>query len=76
MIRYLLLFLEHGCDKLIFDLIIPVYKGTKVMRAKIREMQDQMNQQAGQDSSVQFKESPKTKSQSPDGDYIEFEEVK
>jgi hypothetical protein len=77
MIRYILLFLGAWLlYKLIFDLIVPVYKGTKVMRAKIKEMQDQMNQQTSQDSNTQFTEGPKTKSQSTDGDYIEFEEVK
>jgi hypothetical protein len=66
--------------KLIFDLIIPIYRSTKVMRSKFKEMhqemQDQMNQQSSTD---QFSNNPpfqKEKTNPSKGDYIEFEEVK
>ena len=67
--------------KLIFDLIIPIYKSTKIVRSKFREMQEQMqqhmNQQASQDPFASTNN--QTSSSKPDnkeGEYIEFEEVK
>ncbi len=62
--------------KLVFDLIIPLYRGTKVMRSKIREMQEQINKQATQDNFNDPSEAQKARPNAPQGDYIEFEEVK
>ena len=63
---------------LVFRFIIPVYKTTRQMKQKFREMhtnmQDQMNQQ--QDFSAQKPSPEKSSSTKPKEDYIDFEEVK
>jgi len=66
--------------KLIFDLIIPIYRSTKIVRSKFREMKDQMEQQMNQQS-TQNNYSSNSGASSPkadnkEGEYIEFEEVK
>jgi hypothetical protein len=60
--------------KLIFDFIIPVYRASKTIRGKFREMQEQqMNQANGsrQDEATQQKAN-----KPPRKDYIDFEEIK
>jgi hypothetical protein len=61
--------------KVVFQFVIPVYRSTKVMRQKFREMhqqmEDQMNQSNATDSSRQ-----KMNPDASKGDYIEFEEIK
>ena len=81
MIRIILFVI--GCwvlYKLIFDLIIPVYRSTKVMRGKFREMQqqmqEQMNQQASQHNYTDPSQAKSSQPEASKGDYIEFEEVK
>jgi hypothetical protein len=63
---------------LIFRFIIPVYKTTRQMKQKFREMhanmQDQMNQQ--QDFSAQQSSPEKSSSKKSKEDYIDFEEIK
>ncbi len=63
---------------LIFRFIIPVYKTTRQMKQKFREMQthmqDQMNQQ--QDFTTQSQSTEKTAQKSRKEDYIDFEEIK
>ena len=63
---------------LVFRFIIPVYKTTRQMKQKFREMQtnmqDQMNQQ--QDFSAQNPSPEKSSSTKSKEDYIDFEEVK
>jgi hypothetical protein len=66
--------------KLIFDLIIPIYRSTKIVRSGFRKMQDQMQQHMNQQTS-QSNYSPDSSPSSSrpgnkDDDYIEFEEVK
>ena len=62
---------------LVFRFIIPVYKTTRQMKQKFREMQsqmqDQMNQQqANKQTSTLHTENKKEQV----GDYIDFEELK
>ena len=63
---------------LVFRFIIPVYKTTRQMKQKFREMhtnmQDQMNQQ--QEFSAQKPSPEKSSSTKSKEDYIDFEEVK
>ncbi|HKZ67344.1 MAG TPA: hypothetical protein VJ111_13350 [Chitinophagaceae bacterium] len=60
---------------LIFRFIIPVYKTTRQVKQKFREMQDQMNQQ--QDFTTQQTEpAEKSTLKKTKEDYIDFEEVK
>lgn len=64
---------------LVFRFIIPVYKTTRQMKKKFREMQDrvqdQMNQQQN-DYTTQTRPSQKPTEKSPKEDYIDFEEIK
>ena len=66
--------------KLIFDLIIPIYRSTKIVRSKFREMQEQMqqhmNQQPQNPFSTDTAQPSSSKPDSKEGEYIEFEEVK
>jgi predicted tellurium resistance membrane protein TerC len=62
--------------KLVFDLIVPIYRSTKVMRSKFREMHEQMqNEMKEQRSQDNFSTTQKVKPEGSKGDYIEFEEV-
>jgi predicted tellurium resistance membrane protein TerC len=62
--------------KLVFDLIVPIYRSTKVMRSKFREMHEQMqNEMKEQRSQDNFSTAQKVKPEGSKGDYIEFEEV-
>ena len=69
-------FLLYLGFKLIFDLIIPVYRTTRKLKKGFREMQQKMNQHSEQhqqqNSAPQVKETEKSKA----GDYIDFEEIK
>ena len=65
--------------KLIFEFIIPVYRSTKVMRSKFREMHEHMQNQMNQTNQNNYadpSESKTSRTQPPQGDYIEFEEIK
>jgi len=65
----LLLYLSY---KLVFELIIPVYKTSKKIKKGFREMQEQMNQQQHSSTTSPPKPPPQKKA----GDYIDFEEMK
>lgn len=63
---------------LVFRFIIPVYKTTREMKKKFREMHAQMNEQTTTSTHPDFSrpaaaEKPVSKKT---GDYIDFEEVK
>lgn len=60
---------------LVFRFIVPIYKTTRQMKKKFREMHTQMQEQANmyQDSARPADEKPVSKKT---GDYIDFEEVK
>jgi hypothetical protein len=70
-------FVAYLIFKLVFDFIIPVYKTTRQVKQKFREMNEQMHgqqsRQAAQDG--QQKNTAESK-KSTLGDYIDFEEVK
>jgi hypothetical protein len=63
---------------LVFKFIIPVYKTTRQMKQKFREMQtnmqEHMNQQA--DFTTQPNAAEKSASKKSKEDYIDFEEIK
>lgn len=69
-------FLLYLGFKLIFDLIIPVYRTTRKLKKGFREMQQKMNQHSEQhnqqNTAPQVKETEKSRA----GDYIDFEEIK
>ena len=61
--------------KVVFQFVLPVYRSTKVMRQKFRDMHQQMQDQMNQPSPTQ-PSSQRPKSEPQKGDYIEFEEIK
>lgn len=62
---------------LVFRFIIPIYRASKQMKQKFREMHEQMQQQAEQQHASANPSMPKTApTPKPTGDYIDFEEVK
>ena len=68
-------FLLYLAYKLVFDLILPVYRTTKKVKRGFREMQERMQEQQGQRPSQSAQNEPPPKA-SQVGDYIDFEEVK
>lgn len=79
MIRFILLAIGIWVlYKLIFEFIIPVYRSTKVMRSKFREMHENMQNQMNQTNQNNYTDpsESKTNRTQPPGDYIEFEEIK
>jgi hypothetical protein len=79
MIRYLLFaLLAWFLYNLVFRFIIPVYKASRQMKKKFREMHQQMQEHAGgpQDYHATHSGPAKTTSSKTSGDYIDFEEVK
>lgn len=63
--------------KLVADFIIPVYKTTRQVKQKFREMNEQMRgQQQAQTSSDSKQKNNRDEAKSPLGEYIDFEEVK
>ena len=72
--------------KLIFQFIIPVYRGTKQVRRQMQDMQDALRQQYEQQQRQQQQQQTAQQQVPPrqqepvrkrdDGDYIDFEEIK
>ncbi|MBA2500796.1 MAG: hypothetical protein H0V30_13805 [Chitinophagaceae bacterium] len=67
--------------KVIFHLVIPIYKTTRQVKKGFREMQEQMNeqmrkQQQNQSSNQTPGQASTTSKKEPAGDYIDFEEIK
>ena len=69
-------FLFYLAYKIIFDLIVPVYRTTKQVKKGFREMNERMNDHMNQQQEQTTKpEQPKKTMEKP-GDYIEYEEIK
>lgn len=62
--------------KVIFDFIIPLYKGTKQMRGAMNDMQAKMKEQQRNQASQAAQEPAKKQSTVSKDDYIDYEEVK
>jgi Sec-independent protein translocase protein TatA len=63
--------------KVIFHLVIPIYKTTRQVKKGFREMQEQMRKQQQNQSSNQTPgQASTTSKKEPAGDYIDFEEIK
>ncbi|MBL7743477.1 MAG: hypothetical protein JNN00_08410 [Chitinophagaceae bacterium] len=64
--------------KLVFGFIIPVYRTTRQMKKKFREMQERMQEEQlkQQGFGPQPTQAGSTSSKVPSGDYIDFEEIK
>ena len=79
MLRFLLYaVLAWFLYNLVFKLIIPVFKTTRQMKQKFREMHDNMQDQMQQqpDFSTQPNGGEKSASKKSKEDYIDFEEIK
>lgn len=77
-VKYVLLaLLLYIAYQFIFKLVVPVYRTTKQVKQKFREMQSRMDEQQKQQQSYSpgYAE-PKTGKKENIGDYIDFEEVK
>ena len=77
-LRYLLYaFLIYLAYRVIFHLIIPIYKTTKQVKKQFREMNSQMQDHINQQQANQrpANPQPEIKKEGP-GDYIDFEELK
>jgi len=80
LVRYILIALAiYVVYKVVFDLVIPVFRATKQVRKQFRNMQEHMQQEAnrarqGQEASGFQKTNPSPKT--PAGEYIDFEEIK
>jgi hypothetical protein len=80
MIRYILLALVlYVVYKVVFDVIVPVFRATRHVRRQFRDMQQQHMQQQGQQAPTSqapgYQQTTQPKKQ-PSGDYIDFEEIK
>ena len=79
MLQYLfyafLIFLAY---RLVFYLIIPIYKTTKQVKKQFREMHSRMEDHINQQQANQQAAGPRpeNKKEQVGGDYIDFEEVK
>ncbi|MBS1496162.1 MAG: hypothetical protein JSU03_03045 [Bacteroidetes bacterium] len=71
------LFIIYIVYKLVFEFIIPIYNTTKVMKSKMTEMHERMQQQqnAG-DNFTSTTTPPPQVNKSFNEDYIDYEEVK
>ena len=83
MLRFLLYaLLAWFLYNLVFRLIIPLYRTTRHVKKKFREMHQQMEDQTRQQQGYQNNGYQKTNPTSkpapakPSGDYIDFEEIK
>ncbi len=73
------LFVLYLLYKLIFDFIIPIYQGTKRVKQKVNEMQQNMNEHIKQQQQAQQRTAPKQPepaAKKTGSDYIDFEDVK
>jgi len=70
MLKFLLeLFVMYLLYKLIVELIIPVYRATRIMNQRVQDMKREAHSEAGPNTPTPNKP-PKA------GEYIDFEEVK
>lgn len=78
MLRFLLYaFLIYLAYRLVFHLIIPLYKTTKQVKKQFREMHSRMEDHINQQQANQHTVTPQPENKKqPADDYIDFEEVK
>lgn len=79
MLRYILLALAlYVVYKVVFDVIIPIFRVSRKVHRQFRDMQDQMQQQANRTQQAQANnfQKPTPPKKASAGDYIDFEEIK
>jgi hypothetical protein len=62
--------------KVIFHLIIPIYKTTRQVKKGFQDMQQKMNDHMQQQQNQSAGNNPGQSKNEPAGDYIDFEEIK
>ena len=63
--------------KLVFDIIIPVFKTTRQVRRQFRDMKQRVEKEQVQDDFMQSKPPSASKAyKANDGDYLDVEEIK
>ncbi|MEO5943515.1 MAG: hypothetical protein ABIP30_10750 [Ferruginibacter sp.] len=70
------LFIIYIVYKLVFEFIIPIYKTTKVMKGKMTEMHEKMQEQQRTQQHFNATPPPPPVNKSYNEDYIDYEEVK
>jgi predicted Holliday junction resolvase-like endonuclease len=80
MIRFILLALVlYILYKLVFELIVPVYKTARQVRSQFRNMQQQAQEHMNDSRQNVYpgnQHQAKGESKAPAGEYIDFEEIK
>jgi hypothetical protein len=69
-------FLAYVLYKIIFDIVIPIYKTTRQFKKGFQEMHNKMNDYMNEQQQPSSTNNTRPSSQKPAGDYIDFEEVK
>jgi Sec-independent protein translocase protein TatA len=69
----LMLYLAY---KVIFRLIIPIYKTTRQVKKGFQDMQQKMDEQMRQQQNTHATNASPKNNGEPVGDYIDFEEIK
>lgn len=76
-LRYLFYaFLIYLTYRLVFHLIIPIYKTTKQVKQQFREMNSRMGDHINNQNANQQTSTSTSENKDQVGDYIDFEEVK
>lgn len=70
------LFLVYMLYKFIFNLVIPLYKSSQVMRQKMNEMNSRMRQQEMNTREQAAQPNPQPQAKVNKEDYIDYEEIK
>jgi hypothetical protein len=70
------IFLFYLAYKLLFELVIPLFRTTRKIKKGIREMQERMNQQAGTPPTGSTRRTEPAPDKTRSADYIDFEEIK
>lgn len=77
LVRYLLYaFLIYLAYKLIFDLIIPIFKTTRQVKRDFQNMKSRMEEHMNQNDFQNRASQPDNDIKEHAGEYIDFEEVK
>jgi hypothetical protein len=78
MLRFILIALAvYVLYKLVFDLIIPIFRTTRQVRKQFRNMQQHMHQQANkQEQATSHFQQNNPPKKAKAGEYIDFEEIK
>lgn len=69
-------FLAYLLYQFVFRLALPIYRTTRQVRKGFREMQERMNKHQQQTHTQRTRTSTVDANNKPQGDYIDFEEIR